>query len=142
MFKKNEKTKLIKEQEAQTDLNQVKVKFETWRNTRKKLKETIPDYLWEKAVELCKHYSFGEISSALNLNFQKLREKSQPGYKSSKRSYVKKDQFVEVDIENISDKKNCFIELENALGEQFKIHASHESAVEYVDFIKTFLSKK
>jgi hypothetical protein len=60
----------------------------------------------------------------------------------NKRIKTQSTKFVEVDIKEISSNKNCLIELENSIGEQFKIYVNHKSALEYVDFIKSFLSKK
>ena len=51
--------------------------------------------------------------------------------------------FLELKLNNTTEnKKDCYFELKNGLGEQFKINVNHESAAEYINFIKSFLSKK
>lgn len=54
---------------------------------------------------------------------------------------IKKIRFIEINAQEQSTHNDCSINLINSLGEHFQININHESAKEYIDFIKIFLSK-
>ena len=52
-----------------TSLAKVQQEFEAWRNTRTK-RTTIPEYLWQAAVDLSPHYSLTKISRTLSVDYR------------------------------------------------------------------------
>lgn len=60
--------------ELHAGLEQVRLRFETWRRRREK-RTRIPDSLWEAAVELSGRYSVGCVSKALRVNHTALKSR-------------------------------------------------------------------
>jgi len=55
-------------------LDDVKAHFEHWRATRTKLRERIPQYLWDEVKTLIGRYSLTEITSVLRINTSQIKD--------------------------------------------------------------------
>jgi hypothetical protein len=59
---------------SSTALEQVKERFAQWRQNRK-VKEPVPDELWQAAIELAKEYSVTKIVKTLSLTHSDFKER-------------------------------------------------------------------
>jgi hypothetical protein len=55
------------------DLLELKARFETWRTTRKYLREPIPDELWNAAADLSRRYPASLVGRILKLDPSRLK---------------------------------------------------------------------
>ena len=55
-------------------LEVVRNQFETWRK-RRRCRSRIPESLWQAAVRLCREHSVFEVSRALRLNYNGLKNR-------------------------------------------------------------------
>lgn len=86
-------------------MDDVKKKFERWRNGRTKNTDRIPNHLWNSAADIVCYYSFKEVAAGLNISVRKLKEKykqreeeilaKEAAYKEAK---IKSNEFAEVNI--------------------------------------------
>ena len=119
--------------QSQLDLEDLKVRFDNWRNNRKSKTGRIPDALWESAVSLYPNHTIYKISKTLSLDYIKL--KSLIGIKS-KPSETQAPQFVEItsQIEHSTATKVCF---ERSDGSKMSIE--FENGPDVNSLIKSFL---
>src|SRR5436190_308625 len=60
--------------ENQLSLEEVKSHFEHWRATRTKMREKIPQHLWDKVKILIDRYSLVHIAQVLRLNTTQIKD--------------------------------------------------------------------
>lgn len=107
---------------SKPSLEQVRDQFETWRRTRR-VRQPIPEPLWQAAVEQCADQSVLQVSRALRLNYTDLKtrvEKAKaldvcaPGYHAD---------FVELDFgASMPPLSECVVEMERPDGAKMKMH--------------------
>ncbi|MEO8400331.1 MAG: hypothetical protein ABI597_00870 [Gammaproteobacteria bacterium] len=106
-------------------LDDVKSHFEHWRATRVKSREKIPQTLWEEVKNLIDRYSLTDITSALRINTNQIKDNLKINTKIN---------FAEAGIDNLSSLKHpffpfsdkeqgCSIELYRANGVAIKINS-------------------
>ncbi len=61
-------------QQNSLTLEEVKSHFEHWRTTRTKLRERIPQYLWEEVKTLIDRYSLADITKVLRINTYQIKD--------------------------------------------------------------------
>ena len=55
-------------------LDEVKSHFEHWRATRSKLRERIPQYLWDEVKTILDRYPLAEITKSLRINAYQIKD--------------------------------------------------------------------
>ena len=112
-------------------LEVVRNQFETWRK-RRPCRGQIPEALWEAAAGLCKEHSIFEVSRALRLNYNGLKN----------RVYSKRDTglavgqqsdlgFVKLDVGTPRMPSECLVEMEAPNG--MKMRMSFRGVLREVD---------
>jgi hypothetical protein len=59
-------------------LDEVKTHFEHWRATRTKLRERIPQYLWDEVKTIIDRYPLCDITKTLRINAYQIKMPSLP----------------------------------------------------------------
>jgi hypothetical protein len=105
-------------------LNDVKAHFEHWRTTRIKIRERIPQYLWEEVKTILDRYPLADITKTLRINNYQIKDNLKINTKIN---------FAEVRINSsnssqclplsFSGKDTCSIELHRPNGVSLKITA-------------------
>jgi len=108
----------IQEPTSKPTLADVRHRFETWRNG-KKHGSRIPKSLWAAAVEVCKGNKVYQVSQALGLNYNELKQRASGTAPSEDRAVVAGAKFVEVSLQ--SQPVLCSVELESAAGDKLKL---------------------
>jgi len=57
-------------------LESVRTQFEAWRK-RRRCRTRIPEALWQAAADLCREHSICEVSQAVRLNYNDLKDRVQ-----------------------------------------------------------------
>lgn len=73
---------------VESDLNNVKQSFKSWRKDKKHRGISIPAKLWDQAVRLCGVYPLGRVSRELSLEGGKLSEKVRAAAKNQSSSFI------------------------------------------------------
>ena len=102
-------------------LEEVRDRFESWRS-RKKAGSPIPKALWRAAVEQCRDHSHLEVSRALRLNYNDLKERVQGPKKVPSLSTGGCVEFVELGLEGVPRASECVVEMETANGAKLRMH--------------------
>ena len=123
-----------------TSLAAVQKEFEAWRSTRTK-RTTIPEYLWQAAVDLSPHYSLTKISRTLSVDYRLLKERvhgsgcagTNPGGEVG--GYT----FVELGMREVQSNRECVVELEDHEGSRMRVQV--KGKVDVVQLLKSFWNK-
>ena len=102
-------------------LEEVRCRFET-RRSRKKGGSPIPNALWQAALEQCRTHSILEVSRALRLNYNDLKNRFQGHKKMSLSSNSGCVEFVELGFEGVAKAAQCVVEMEAANGAKLRMH--------------------
>jgi hypothetical protein len=120
-------------------LEDVQCRFETWRS-RKKTGSRIPHDLWQAAVEQCQTHSILEVSRALRLNYNDLKDRVNESKKVSLPSPDGCVEFVKLDFEGQARPPECIIEMEAANGAKLRVYfLGQQKPVDPVDLTRAFL---
>ena len=123
-------------------LEEVRCRFETWRS-RKETGSRIPNGLWQAAVEQCQAHSILEVSRALRLNYNDLKERVHESKKMSLPSTDGCVEFVKLDFEGQSRPPECIIEMEAANGAKLRMHfLGQQKTIDPVDLTRAFLRQR
>jgi hypothetical protein len=102
-------------------LEAVRNQFETWRK-RRHCRGRIPESLWQAAVELCKEHPVGEVSRALRLNYNGLRNRV---IRARERNLVVGQHsnlgFVRLDLGSPMTPSECLVEMEAPNGARMRM---------------------
>lgn len=102
-------------------LEVVRNQFGTWRK-RRRCRGQIPEALWQAAVELCRDHSIFEVSRALRLNYNGLKNRVQKardmGLSVGQRSDLN---FVKLDLGAPRTLSECLVEMEAANGSKMRM---------------------
>jgi hypothetical protein len=122
-------------------LEEVQQRFERWREGRKR-GTPIPAALWEDAVRLCADHSLCKISSALRLDYNVLKKRSQPACpghfpesEASCSQSVTHSDFIALDLR--SSLPEFIVEMELA-GGRMRIHIKGAPGFHPLELMKTF----
>lgn len=99
------------------DLDEVRTRFENWRQTRKG-KARIPDELWSAAAEVARRDGVSKTAAALHLDGGKLKRRMVAGSVPDK---MMPPAFVEMMVPHAVGASECTIELEGRNG-KLRIH--------------------
>jgi len=122
-------------------LEEIQQRFKQWRAERKR-DTPIPATLWEDAVRLCTDHSLCKISSALRLDYNTLKKRSQPvrpdhfpeSETSCSQSLTPSD-FIALDLR--SSLTEFIVEMERA-GGRMRIHIKGAPGFRPLELMKTF----
>jgi len=105
-------------------LDDIKEHFEHWRATRTKMRERIPQYLWDEVKTILDRYPLADITKTLRINNYQIKDNLKINTKIN---------FAEVRIDSLnssqypplpfSSKETCSIELYRPNGVILKINA-------------------
>lgn len=84
------------DQQHKLSLDEVKAKFQHWRDTRSNSRERIPEFLWSEALQLIGSYPAYEITSALGLNHTQLKTKLNEAAQAELNKIGLSNPFIEV----------------------------------------------
>ena len=108
----------IQEPTPKPTLADVRHRFENWRKG-KKHGSRIPKSLWAAAVEVCERNKVYQVSRALGLNYNELKQRAAGTALSEDRAVGTGAKFVEVSLD--SQPVLCSVELESAAGDKLKL---------------------
>ena len=128
-------------------IEEVKKQFKQWRNTRQK-RTTIPEPLWQAAIDLSREYPGNIISKTLSLSYTDLKRRIKAA------GMVKSDNkeeacMIEADNKEVIPhfigfdfdreiSRGCIVEMENAKGGRMKIHFRGNTGDDLVGLTKAF----
>ena len=120
-------------------LEDVRCRFETWRS-RKKTGSRIPNALWKAAIEQCRAHTILEVSRALRINYNDLKDRVHESKKVALPSTDGCVEFVKLDFEGQSRPLECIIEMEAANGAKLRMHfLGQQKTIDPVDLTRAFL---
>ena len=115
-------------------LEEVQQRFKRWREGRKR-GTPIPAALWEDAARLCTDHSLFKISSALRLDYNVLKKRSQPARPDHFPESVTSSDFIALDLR--SSLTEFIVEMERA-GGRMRIHIKGAPGFHPLELMKTF----
>ena len=95
----------------------------------------IPAALWEDAVRLCTDHSLFKVSSALRLDYNVLKKRSQPACPNKYTESVTSSDFIALDLR--SSLPEFIVEMERA-GGRMRIHIKGAPGFQPLELMKTF----
>jgi len=102
-------------------LESVHNQFETWRK-RRRCRTRIPEALWQAAADLCREHSICEISQALRLNYNDLKDRVQRSRDRGLAVGHRRDlNFVKLDLGTPIMPSECLVEMEAANGSKMRL---------------------
>jgi hypothetical protein len=118
------------------ELEQVRQRFESWRQNRKK-RTHIPKSLWKAAAALSGEYSINHLSKVLRLNYTALKNhihKSNPPPQNA--SYVSSITFLELPPPPVAQEST--IEIVRSDGAVMRMHLKAATCSDLIELGKTF----
>jgi hypothetical protein len=102
-------------------LEVVRHQFETWRK-RRRCRTRIPEALWQAAADLCGEHSICEVSQALRVNYNDLKDRVQ---RSKDRGLAvgqrREFGFVKLDLGTSIMPSECLVEMEAPNGAKMRM---------------------
>jgi len=117
-------------------LDRVREQFGHWRRTREK-KGAIPEALWEAAVSLHSDYSLCQISKALCLGYNDLKNRVQSNFTSHRDA-----SFIELGISDPMYSAECIVEMKDQKGATMRMYFKGKAGVDLLELGKTFWNKR
>ena len=130
-----------KKQEIPRRLAGVQRRIERWRQ-RRKVRESVPDKLWDIAVKMAKVYGLNQTARALRLNYDRLKKRVEQhtvvavDAKEAKGS----PRFVELAPMPFAGGGECLVELENAGGAKMRIQLEGAAMSDLAVLTRAFLN--
>ena len=121
----------MKTPESPTDqrrLEEVRERFEQWRDSRDK-RGRIPDALWEAAATLYPAYSVHQIAKALHLNHRKLRQRihEQQAVPSLPTAAPA---FIDLGVSDVLTPCECTVEMQHQNGARMRVQVKGRSELD------------
>jgi hypothetical protein len=102
-------------------LESVGHQFEAWRK-RRRCRSRIPEALWQAAADLCSEHSIGEVSQALRLNYNDLKDRVQRSRDRGLAMGQGPDlNFVKLDLGIPIMPSECLVEMEAPNGSKMRL---------------------
>ena len=120
-------------------LNQVKERFNLWRETRTRGKH-IPAHLWVAAVDLTKEYGLRRIANELHIDYSRLQKRLAPAVETLQISKAS-TQFVEMTVApapRLVAQSECVIELKNIRGAKMRVELNGIGIAGLADMCNSF----
>ena len=131
-----------KRQELPRRLVGLQRQIERWRQTRK-VRESVPDKLWDIAVKMAKVYGLNQTARALRLNYDRLKKRVEQhavvavGAKEAKGLA----RFVELAPMSSASGSECLVELENIGGAKMRIQLKDAAMSDLATLTQAFLKE-
>lgn len=103
---------------AGRELEGVQCRFSEWRRNRK-VRERIPEQLWEAAVSLTREIPVSGVSRALGVDYYQLKERAERAERATYPGETACERFVELKVEEGTG--SCVVEMEGIWGKRIKI---------------------
>jgi len=123
---------------SKLSLEDVQDLFDKWRKN-KRWHDSIPEELWQAAVDLVKDFPIGQVSKILRLDQSKLKARIL-AIQRVKDSNTVVPSFVELDFSNLPSSAECIVEAEERNGSKMKISIKGQP-VDVIGFAKAFWSR-
>ena len=120
-----------------SELEQLKNRFEEWREHRKK-GARVPKELWDSAIRLSKDHSVSELSRILRLDYPKLKKRVGALRHNPEKGKIMPPTFVEIGTTQPAVDADCILEFENPKGVKVKIHFRRGSDLDFAALSKAF----
>jgi len=102
-------------------LEVVRSQFEAWRK-RRRYRSRIPESLWQTAVGLCGEHSVGEVSRALRLNYNGLKDRAARSRDRGPADEQSPDlNFIKLDFGAPVTSSECLVEMEAPNGARMRM---------------------
>ena len=102
-------------------LEVVRHQFETWRK-RRRCRGRIPEALWQAAADLCREHSICEVSQALRLNYNDLKDRVQRSRDRGLGVGQRREfGFVKLDLGTRIMPSECLVEMEAPNGAKMRM---------------------
>ena len=131
----------ISQSESMPTLEQVREQFRIWRKSREK-RSTIPDALWQAAIELCQDYSISKISSTLRLNYAVLKQRVHAHGTTYPAPCNTAPSFIELDVNSSNPASECIIAMEDKSGARMKMYFKGEAGLDLLELGKAFWNQR
>ncbi len=118
-------------------LEEVAELFESWRKGKPK-RRSIPEKLWQAAVELSGDYSVSQISRRLGLSSPKLKRRVSSFPPAKQLSKDCHPGFVELDLCRSNPVSECVVEKEDKHGSKIKMSVKGPAGSELLELVKVF----
>ena len=117
-----ETNSLISTPTVKPTLEVVRHQFETWRK-RRRCRSQIPESLWQAAVDLCKEHSVFEVSRALRLNYNGLKNRVPKATGEMGLAVGQRPDFgfVRLDLGSPMTPSECLVEMEAPNGTKMRM---------------------
>ena len=130
-------------------LEVVQEQFTEWRNQKRKIRQPIPDSLWQAAIALIPNYTKSEIVRTLGLNYsalkQRLEERNATRSDLVPTSEPQAVRLIEVDVSSAlpsCQSHSIFcdrIDVERRDGSRLSLYAKEGHSLDGIVLLKTFL---
>jgi site-specific DNA-cytosine methylase len=120
-------------------LEEVRERFEQWRDSRNK-RGRIPDALWQAAATLHPAYSLHQISKSLHLNHTKLRQciHEQQAVSSLPATPAA---FIDLGLSDAITPCECIVEMQHQDGAQMRVQVKGGGRLDLMKLIRQFWSR-
>lgn len=126
-----------RDEHFETKLNEVRQRFDQWRQERGPRRRPIPEPLWEAAAALARAYGVCPVAQSLRLQYAKLKERSSSKTMATNGPPI--FPFVEVAMPDLGLSSGCTVKLENGSGAHMTIGLSPASQRVLIDLAALFL---
>jgi hypothetical protein len=127
--------------EAPEDLEQLRRRFEEFRNTQP-VGSRLPEPLWMAAAELAKRYGVHPTARALRLDYTALKRRlEERRLRRVKRKVATPPNFMEFVAPGAKAVTNCTVEVESGQGSKLRLELKAIGTAELADPIRAFVSQ-
>lgn len=128
------------EQPFEGKLKEVQNRLEAWRGKRRR-RRRLPEPLWESAVGLARIHGINRVARALRLDYYRLKRRveASPAIKLPPPS---QPDFVEVEMDQVTEPSQCKIEFEEPNGSKMKIGLVGNSSTQLVALVQAFWARQ
>jgi hypothetical protein len=124
--------------DIQGDLEQLRRRFEEFRNTQTK-HSRLPETLWAAAADLARRHGANPIARALRLDYTALKRRTEErGGRKAKRKLAP-PAFLEFVAPGAKAVTNCMVEVESAQGSKLRLELKAVATTELVALIHAFV---
>jgi hypothetical protein len=125
--------------DVQNDLEQLRRRFEEFRNTQTK-HSRLPESLWTAAANLAKHHGVNPTARALRLDYTALKRRTEEGSQhKAKRRVETPPTFMEFVAPGAKAVTNCTVEVESTRGGKLRLDLKAVATTELVNLIRAFV---
>jgi hypothetical protein len=128
------------EQMPGPDLEEVRRRFEDWRQTRKRGCK-IPEDLWLEAVKLAEVYSLSQICQSLRVEFNHLKKRIESHKALSLSCTPSAPRFIEMGVSQRASESECAIEVQRSDGTRMRMSMRGALDPQLIEMARAFWSR-